>query len=61
LLMTWYASCSPDIWIGDDGTLDTVVIYYRDKVKETHRYNSEYRFSFKNDDEFLTNVFNEIS
>jgi len=56
--MTWYASCSPDIWIGDDGTLDTVVIYYRDKVKETHRYNSEYRFSFKNDDEFLTNVFN---
>ena len=42
----YFASVSPDIWIGDDGTLDTVVKFNRNGETETHRYDSEYRFSF---------------
>jgi hypothetical protein len=38
--------------IRDDGTMDTVV-EYRDNW---WRYDSEYRYSFKNDDEFLESV-----
>lgn len=42
----------------DDGTLDTVVL---DSVsKNTFRYDSEFRFSFKNDDEFLKDIEGEI-
>ena len=40
----------------DDGTLDTVVLY-NDVV---HRYSSEYRFSFENDEEFLDGVQEEL-
>jgi len=41
-----------DPLIKDDGTMDTLV-EYRGKF---HRYNSEYRFGFKNDDEFLAEI-----
>jgi len=33
----------------DDGTLDTVVLF----MGMEHRYDSEFRFSFDSDDEFL--------
>lgn len=56
----YFASVSPDIWIGDDGTLDTVVKFNRNGETETHRYDSEYRFSFSNDDEFLREVYREL-
>lgn len=37
------------IRIIDDGTLDTVVLF----MGMEHRYDSEFRFSFDSDDEFL--------
>jgi len=40
------------LYIVDDGTLDTV-IEYRDRW---FRYSSEYRFEFKNDDDFLHTI-----
>jgi len=46
--------------IGDDGTLDTVVQYDGRFGKMQCRYNSEYRFSFENDDEFLDAVAEEV-
>tara|TARA_R110002020_G_scaffold219152_1_gene427027 strand:- start:1385 stop:1573 length:189 start_codon:yes stop_codon:yes gene_type:complete len=41
-----------DPLIKDDGTMDTLV-EYRGMFR---RYNSEYRFQFKNDDEFLAEI-----
>ena len=38
--------------IRDDGTMDTLV-EYRGKF---YPYNSEYRFGFKSDDEFLASI-----
>ena len=49
----FYASVSPNIWIIDDGTLDTVVRFYDGKDTQTHRYDTEYRQSFPDDDQFL--------
>ncbi len=46
----------PDIWITDDGTMDTVVAYYRNEKTEHYRFDSDYRFSFENDDAFLKSV-----
>ena len=44
-----------DVWIYDDGTLDTVVV-----VNGNHqRFDSEYRFSFTSDEEFLAQVIEE--
>ena len=40
----------------DDGTLDTVVLYNGIE----YRYSSEYRFSFKNDEEFLSDILEEL-
>ena len=37
------------IRIVDDGTMDTVVLF----MGMEHRYDSEFRFSFDSDDEFL--------
>lgn len=42
----------------DDGTLDTVV--YDSVQKRTFRYDSEFRFSFKDDKEFLKVIEKEI-
>ena len=53
----FYASVSPNIWIIDDGTLDTVVRFYNGKNTETHRYDTEYRQSFPDDDQFLRAVY----
>jgi len=39
--------------IRDDGTADTLVEYPSGTF---HRFNSEYRFSFENDDEFLKEI-----
>ena len=41
----------------DDGTLDTIVYY----DGAFHRYNSELRFSFKNDEEFLIHAQEELA
>ena len=41
-----------EIYIVDDGTLDTVVSVNGELV----RFDSEYRFSFDNDEQFLDNV-----
>ena len=57
----FYASVSPNIWIIDDGTLDTVVRFYNGKNTETHRYDTEYRQSFPDDDQFLRAVYEELS
>lgn len=57
----YFASVSPDIWIGDDGTLDTVVHFHRNGKTETHRYDSEYRFQFTSDDDFLREVYRELT
>ena len=43
-----------DLEIIDDGTMDTVV--YDSVSKKTHRYDSRYRFSFKDDEEFLKDI-----
>ena len=40
----------------DDGTLDTVVLYNGIE----YRYSSEYRFSFENDEEFLSDILEEL-
>lgn len=45
-----------NIWIVDDGTLDTVVEY----KGVWHRYSQEYRNSFENDDKFLESVKDDI-
>ena len=41
-----------DISIEDDGTMDTVVCY----KDQEFRYDSEYRFSFDNDAQFLEEI-----
>ena len=46
-----------EIRIVDDGTLDTVVLF----MGREHRYDSEFRFSFDSDDEFLEFVELELS
>ena len=57
----WYASVSPNIWIIDDGTLDTVVRFYDGKDTQTYRYDTEYRQSFPDDDQFLRAVHEELT
>ena len=39
--------------IRDDGTADTLVEYPSGRF---HRFDSEYRFSFQNDDEFIKSI-----
>jgi hypothetical protein len=46
--------------IGDDGTLDTVVDYDGRFGTTQCRYDSEYRFSFDNDNAFLDAVAEEV-
>jgi hypothetical protein len=43
--------------IRDDGTLDTVVEYPSGTF---HRFDSEYRFGFENDDEFLKSIKDDL-
>ena len=43
-----------DLQIIDDGTMDTVV--YDSVNKKTYRYDSNFRFSFKDDTEFLKEI-----
>ena len=57
----WFASVSPNIWIVDDGTLDTVVKFYDGKDTQTYRYDTEYRNSFPDDDQFLREVYEELN
>ena len=57
----WYASVSPNIWIIDDGTLDTVVRFYDGKDTQTHRYDTEYRQSFPDEDQFLRAAHEELT
>tara|TARA_R100000458_G_C8189895_1_gene183936 strand:- start:195 stop:377 length:183 start_codon:yes stop_codon:yes gene_type:complete len=47
-----------NLCIIDDGTLDTVV--YDSVSKKEFRYDSEYRFSFKNDNDFLKEIEKDI-
>ena len=47
-----------DLQIIDDGTMDSVV--YNSVNKKTYRYDSEFRFSFKDDEEFLKDIEEEI-
>lgn len=47
-----------DLQIVDDGTMDTVV--YDSVSRKHHRYDSEFRFSFKDDEEFLKDIEEEI-
>ena len=42
-----------NIYIGDYGTLDTVVVIWKNQRWTEHRFDDEYRFSFNIDDEFL--------
>tara|TARA_R110000824_G_scaffold210410_1_gene396308 strand:- start:1885 stop:2067 length:183 start_codon:yes stop_codon:yes gene_type:complete len=42
----------------DDGTIDTVV--YDSVSKKEFRYDSEYRFSFKNDNDFIKEIEKDI-
>ena len=57
----FFSSVSPDIWIGDDGTLDTVVKFFRNGTTETQRYDSDYRYSFDSDTHFLQEVYRELT
>ena len=43
-----------DLQIIDDGSMDTVV--YDSVNKKTYRYDSDFRFSFKDDTEFLKEI-----
>ena len=54
----FFSSVSPDIWIGDDGTLDTVIAVSGSDVRYT--YSQEYRNSFDTFDEFWAWVVNDI-
>ena len=47
-----------DLQIMDDGTMDTVV--YDSIRRKTFRYDSEFRFSFKDDESFLKEIEEEI-
>jgi|TARA_E500000305_G_scaffold31950_1_gene24175 hypothetical protein len=47
-----------DLQIVDDGTMDTVV--YDTISRKTFRYDSEFRFSFKDDESFLKEIEEEI-
>ena len=47
-----------NLCIIDDGTLDTVV--YDSVSKKEFRYDSEYRFSFPNDQEFTKEIEKDI-
>ena len=47
-----------DLCIIDDGTMDTVV--YDSVSKKEFRYDSEYRFSFKNDNDFIKEIEKDI-
>ena len=47
-----------DLSIIDDGTMDTVV--YDSISKKEFRYDSDRRFTFMNDKEFLKEIENEI-
>ena len=47
-----------DLQIIDDGTMDTVI--YNSVNKKTYRYSSDFRFSFKDDIEFLKVIEEEI-
>ena len=47
-----------DLQIVDDGTMDTVV--YDTISRKTFRYDSEFRFSFKDDESFLKVIEEEI-
>ena len=47
-----------DLQIIDDGTMDTVI--YNSVNKKTYRYGSDFRFSFKDDEEFLKVIEEEI-
>ena len=47
-----------NLCIIDDGTLDTVV--YDSVSKKEFRYDSEYRFSFKNDNDFIKEIEKDI-
>ena len=47
-----------DLQIIDNGTMDTVV--YNSVNKKTYRYDSEFRFSFKDDKEFLKVIKDQI-
>jgi len=47
-----------DLCIIDDGTMDTVV--YDSVSKKKFRYDSEYRFYFKNDNDFLKEIEKDI-
>jgi len=49
-----------NIYIGDDGTMDTVVVIWKNQRWAEHRFDSEYRFSFNNDDEFLREVYEQL-
>ena len=47
-----------DLCIIDDGTLDTVV--YDSVSKKEFRFDTEFRFSFKNDNDFLKEIEKDI-
>ena len=47
-----------DLYIIDDGTLDTVV--YDSVSKKEFRFDTEFRFSFKNDNDFLKEIEKDI-
>ena len=48
-------------YIGDDGTMDTVVVIWKNKRWTDHyRFDSEYRFSFNNDEEFLKEAYKQL-
>ena len=47
-----------DLCIIDDGTLDTVV--YDSVSKREFRFDTEFRFSFKNDNDFLKEIEKDI-
>ena len=44
------------IYISDDGTMDTVVVW---NGKE-YRYDSDYRYSFSDDEDFIESVLEEL-
>ena len=47
-----------NLYIIDDGSLDTVV--YDSISKKQFRYDSEFRFTFKNDNDFLKEIEKDI-
>ena len=49
-----------NIYIGDDGTMDTVVVIWKNQRWTEHRFDTEWRYSFASDHDFLLDAYEQL-